>query len=147
MVLLAEGATDNSFLQLEKTLRLPEDLTYLRQAYRQFQRALVVNTSTVELAVNQALFSDTNRPVDYAYGKILDSDYEADHIPVDFRNAALAVKTINDHISHRTRGKIQEVLKKEDLSEAQLLLTSAIYFKGQWKVCMEKIKEKIDTIN
>lgn len=134
MVLVAEGAADNSFDQLDKVLRLPYDLTSVRTAYKSFQRLLLVNTSTVELAVNQALFSDINNPIDNNYARILENDYEADHLPVNYRIPFNAVKTINDHISYRTQGKIQDVLKPDDLAEAQLLLTSAIFFKGQWKV-------------
>lgn len=135
MVLVAEGAAANSSEQLNKVLRLPNDLTSLRTAYQTFQRLLVVNTTTVELAVNQAVFSDINNPIDNNYARILESDYEADHLPVNYRIPQNAVKIINDHISFRTQGKIKDVLKSDDLAEAQLLLTSAIFFKGQWKVC------------
>lgn len=134
MVLIAEGATDQSLVQLQNVLRLPHDLNDLRTAYKQFQRLLLVNTSTVQLAVNQALFSDINRPLENDYANILAYDYEADHIPVNFQVPAYATKRINDHISYRTQGKIQDVVKPEDLLEAQLLLTSSIFFKGQWKV-------------
>lgn len=134
LVLIAEGANDKSFEQLQKVLRLPNDLYSLRAAYKQFQRLLLVNTTTVQLAVNQALFSDINRPLQNDYANILAYDYEADHIPVNFQSPAVAVKQINDHISYRTQGKIQNVVKQEDLLETQLLLTSSIFFKGKWKV-------------
>lgn len=134
MMLIAEGAAGQSFAQMEKTLHLPKELKYVRTAYKEFQRVLVVNTSTVELAVNQALFSDLNSPIDQGYGNILENDYEADHIRVNFLDRGKATKTINDHISVKTQGKIQNVIKPEDLTDAQLLLTSTIFFRGQWKV-------------
>lgn len=134
MLLIAEGASDQSLVQLQKVLRLPNNFNDLRQAYKQFQRLLLVNTSTVQLAVNQALFSDLNRPLENDYANILSYDYEADHIPINFHVPAYAVKRINDHISYRTQGKIQDVVKPEDLLETQLLLISSIFFKGQWKV-------------
>lgn len=134
MLLIAEGATDESFQQLQQVLRLPNDFNHLRQAYKQFQRLLLVNTTTVQLAVNQALFSDLNRPLENGYANILSYDYEADHIPINFQIPATAVQRINDHISYRTQGKIRDVIKPEDLLETQLLLISSIFFKGQWKV-------------
>lgn len=134
MVLIAEGATDQSLAQMQNVLRLPNNFNDLRTAYKQFQRLLLVNTSTVQLAVNQALFSDINRPLENDYANILALDYEADHIQVNFQVPAFASKRINDHISNRTQGKIQDVVKPEDLLEAQLLLTSSIFFKGKWKV-------------
>lgn len=134
MVLLAEGSSGNTFEQLKKVLRLPSDLTYVRSAYKSFQHSLTVNTTTIELAVNQAFFSDINRPIDIAYEHILESDYEADHLAVNFHVPQLAVKTINDYVKQQTKGKVEEIVKDTDLQDAQLLLTSAIYFKGQWKV-------------
>lgn len=134
LMLIAEGAAGQSFTQMEKTLHFPKELKYVRTAYKEFQRLLVVNTSTIELAVNQALFSDVNNPIDRGYENILEKDYEADHVRVNFQIPSKATKTINDHISEKTRGKIQNVIKPEDLTDAQLLLTSTIFFKGQWKV-------------
>lgn len=134
MLLIAEGATDESFQQLQNVLRLPNNFSNLRQAYKQFQRLLLVNTTTVQLAVNQALFSDLNRPVENDYAVTLSYEYEADHIPINFQNPALAVQQINGHISYRTQGKIRDVIKPEDLLETQLLLISSIFFKGKWKV-------------
>lgn len=132
--MIAEGASDQSLQQLQKVLRLPNNFVDLRQAYKQFQRLLLVNTSTVQLAVNQALFSDLNRPLENDYANILSYDYEADHIPINFQVPAYAVQRINDHISYRTQGKIRDVVKPEDLLETQLLLISSIFFKGKWKV-------------
>lgn len=134
MMLIAEGAAGQSFTQMEKILHLPKELKYVRTAYKEFQRLLVVNTSTIELAVNQAIFSDLNNPIDQGYGNILENDYEAEHVRVNFLDKNKAIKTINDHISVSTRGKIQNVIKPDDLTDAQLLLISSIFFKGQWSV-------------
>lgn len=135
LVLLAEGANGETYKQMETVLHLPSDLTHVRTAYKAFQRSLNVNTSTVELAVDQAIYTDINRPIYTYYADILEKDYEADHVAVSFRDAGNAVKTINDRVKQQTRGKIGEIVKETDLKDAQLLLTSAIYFKGQWKVC------------
>lgn len=134
MLLVSEGANNESYAQLAKVLRLPNDLNTVRVVYKQFQRLLLVNTPTIELAVNQAMFSDKNRPVKIEYATTLTSEYEADHLPLDFRNQQAASAAINEHISFRTHGKIQNVVKPDDLSDTQLLLTSAVFFKGQWKV-------------
>lgn len=136
LVLQAEGAAGNTYSQLQKVLRLPEDLSYLRMAYKQIQRSLDVNTTTVEVAVNQALFSDQNRPVDPDYAYKLDNIYEADHLPVDFHNSPDTFNRINKYVSEKTHGKIPRIVNMDDLNEAQMILISAIFFKGQWKVCI-----------
>lgn len=137
LTLLAEGATDNTLTELQRTLRLPNDLTVLRREFSQYQNFLTIKTPTVELLAGQALFSDLNRPIDPVYGSRLFNDYRADHIPVNFNDPPSAAIDINNYISHRTNGKIHSLIKPEDLTDAHLLLTSTIFFKGKWKVRKE----------
>lgn len=136
MVIIAEGASDQSLHQLQNALRLPNDFRYLRHAYKQNPRSFYANTSTVQLVENQVLYSDTNRPLKEDYISILRDVYEAEQIPLSFRMPASAVQAINDHIDIRTQGKIRDMVKPTDLFDAQLLLISSIYFKGKWKVSL-----------
>src|SRR5262249_52319391 len=44
-----------------------------------------------------------------------------------------AVTTINDWVSDKTREKIKELVRRDSIDEdTRLILTNAIYFKGQW---------------
>src|SRR5712691_8913954 len=53
-----------------------------------------------------------------------------------------AVRTINTWVSDKTSEKIKELVKRDFIKEdIRLVLTNAIYFKGQW----EKVFEKADT--
>lgn len=136
LVLLAEGASGDTFKQLHDTLRLPQDMTHLRTAYKNIQQLLVVKTPTVEIAVNQALFTDANRPIYEDYADLLENQYEADYIPVPFADRKQAYTLINNHVRDVTEGKIQEVVTYDDLQNAQMILLSALFFKGQWKVIL-----------
>lgn len=60
--------------------------------------------------------------------------YDADHITVDFSDTSDAYYTINDYVTNKTDGRLGNVVTVNDLKEAQLMLISAIYFKGQWTV-------------
>jgi serpin B len=52
------------------------------------------------------------------------------------------VRTINSWVSDKTSEKIKELVKRDFIKEdIRLVLTNAIYFKGQW----EKVFEKADT--
>lgn len=133
-MLEAEGADGNTLKQLQNVLRIPQDLTYLRSAYSAVQRALVVNTSTVELSVSQVLFTDSNRPVDFDYQHHLENVYHADHLPVNFADIVASHNTINDYVNEKSHGKIKRIVNYDDLQNAQMMLISAIYFRGQWKV-------------
>lgn len=147
MILIAEGAVDQSLAQLKNVLHLPNDLTRLQTAYTDIQRVLTMNTSATQLTVSQALFFDANRPVENTYANTLMKGYMADHFSVNFRAANEAAKTINDYINYRTNGKIKNVVSPEDLIDTQLLLTSSIFFKGLWKVCFKLTSFQYENFN
>jgi len=50
-----------------------------------------------------------------------------------------AVKTINSWVSDKTRAKIKELINRSLINaDTRLILTNAIYFKGQWHKAFEK---------
>lgn len=93
-----------------------------------------MNTSTIELAVEQVMFTDKNRPVDRDYEDKLTRVYQADVVPVDFHQTNDAYYEINDYVNAKTHGKIAKIVQPEDLHDLQMVLVSAIFFKGEWKV-------------
>lgn len=135
MVLLAEGATDQTLDQLKDVLHLPNDLTQLRTAYSEIQQRLRTNTTAIELTSNSAMFSNINYRIDNKFISTLTHAYSVEHIPVNFQNTSIAATTINDYIRIRTHDRIQNVVQPDDLIDIQLLLSSSIFFRGQWKVC------------
>lgn len=138
MLLIAEGASDKSFKQLEEVLHLPNDLRNLRAAYTSVQHLLSTNTSAVEVGVNQIVFSDANRALENDYVKLLLNNYRADHFQVNFGAPDDAASAINNHIDFRTRGKFQNIVTPEELIQIHLVLASTVFFKGAWKVCIGK---------
>lgn len=75
--------------------------------------------------------------------KLNKDNYEAGLNQVDFKGATEAARhTINQWVEQRTENKIRELLQPGSLnSYTRLVLTNAIYFKGDW----EKPFEKEDT--
>jgi serpin B len=62
--------------------------------------------------------------------------YDGAFIEVDFRpQPDEALRTINTWVSDKTRAKIKELLKRRHINaDTSLVLTNAIYFKGQWQM-------------
>jgi len=83
--------------------------------------------------VEQVMFSDKNRPVERDYEDKLLRVYEADIVPIDFHKTAEAYYEINDYVEAKTHGKISKIVQPEDLHDLQMVLISAIFFKGEWK--------------
>ncbi len=89
------------------------------------------------------MFSDKNRPVEREYEDKLLRVYEADIVPIDFEQTTAAYFEINDYVEMKTHGKISKIIQPEDLHDLQMVLISAIFFKGEWKVNIKSIKRSL----
>lgn len=134
MLLLAEGSSGQTYEQLARILRLPPDLTKIRRVFKYLQSAFTVNDTATELITNQVLFCDINRPIDIDFEEKLERDYEADYFPLSFIDQNNAVNKINNYVRENTKGKIDSIVESGDLNAAQMVLVSAIFFQGHWKV-------------
>lgn len=134
LVLLAEGAEGSTYTQLSKVLRLPANLTEIRTFYKNDQQLLMINNSGAQLSTNQVLFSDANRPIEIDFQYKLEHVYEADYQPVNFANPNETYNKINGYVKKKTGGRINEIVPLEELNQAQMILVSAIFFQGRWKV-------------
>lgn len=119
---------------MQRALDLPQNLTQLRSSYQHVQRLFTIKTADLELDGNQAVVFDINRPIHEEYARILTNQYRADLLPVNFYEPQNAAKVINNHINLKTRGKIPKFLEFTDLIDVQMMLISASFFKGKWKV-------------
>lgn len=137
LVLLTEGAGGNTFTQLETVLRLPPDLTNLRLLYKSLVTEFQINSTDIELQANQVIFSDQNRPIDIGFQYKLENIYEADYLPVNFYDMIETHEKINNYVNEKTHGRFKQIVALSDLSQAQMILISAIFFKGTWKVILK----------
>lgn len=141
LILMVEGAAGNTLAELQQTLRINQDTTFIREAYKRINTALKVNTTTVQVSTLQALFPDRNRPVDREYEDTIERIYEASLVPVNFQNSIDAASIVNDFVKTQTRNLIKQLVYPEDLNEAQMILVSAIFFRGQWTVSILETSE------
>ncbi len=90
-----------------------------------------------ELRVANALWGEKTYPFQDGYIKALDRFYDTGGLfPADFkRNFPAERRRINGWVSKQTNGRIEDLIPKLPPEQARLLrlvLTNAIYFKGQW---------------
>lgn len=98
-----------------------------------------MNTSKIELDANQAFFFDKNRQVNDEYGKKLIKLYDTKVQATNFQDVVEAEITINNYVNATTHGKIPNILRAEELINAQMILITAVFFKGQWKVFIRSL--------
>jgi serpin B len=87
-----------------------------------------------QLSVANRLWAQTGQPFLPAYLTVTRTDYGAELARLDFaHNAEQSRQTINQWVEDQTAGKIKDlILSAAQLSGARLVLTNAVYFKGDW---------------
>lgn len=136
LLLLAEGSSGRTYDQLRSVLRLPADLSKIRMVYKYVHGAFAQNNTAIELKTKQVLFCDINRPIDIDFQDKLENTYGDDYYPVDFLDKYNTVNQINSYVRDKVNGKIDRIIESNDLGDAHMLLISAVFFQGRWKVSL-----------
>ena len=143
LAMLYAGARGDTADQMADTLHLdlpPEDV---HGAYRDLSDAVTLIDSDYEfpfqLTVANAIWPQIGYPVAPEYVALLDQYYDAGLVPLDFANAPEDSRiTINEWVSEKTTGRIDELLAPGSLSPmSRMVLTNAIYFNGSWRMLFD----------
>lgn len=132
----AVGARGETVAQMVDVLEL-ERLGNRRQAaLGALNRTLGADRAGVELSLANALWGQRGEPFKKPFLTALRQRYGAGLRRLDFRAAAEAARrTINAWVAEKTRQKIRDLLQPGDVdADTRLVLTNAIYFKGEWRV-------------
>ncbi|XP_077290324.1 uncharacterized protein LOC143914106 [Arctopsyche grandis] len=134
LTVLTEGAKDNTHFQLSTCLRHPQNnKQILRDAYKVIEKAFTDNTTAVELAAVNSFFVDKNVSISNEYLNLSKNDYNTQIKILNFSDPN-AAKLINDAVVTATRGKISQIVKSGDLRNSKVVLSNAVYFRGQWEL-------------
>ncbi|XP_069355783.1 serine protease inhibitor 77Ba-like [Maniola hyperantus] len=134
LAVIAEGAADQTLTQIAKTLRIQprlKDIT--RKDYQEIAKWLQVNTTTVELQKLNSLFMDEDNGPQRDFIEAA-KEYDTHLIPVNFSNPDVTANSINSLVSSVTHGRITHLVDSSNIINSKLILTSVLYFKGQWTV-------------
>jgi serpin B len=97
-----------------------------------------------QLRVADALWAEQDESFLDSFLKLTKADYAAGFRKVDFKHAPEAVRvTINQWVAEQTAGKIKDLLQPGVLTPStRLVLTNAIYFKGDWQMQFDKAQTR-----
>ena len=100
-----------------------------------------------QLSTANALWTQKDYPFAADFLKLTKDNYGAEAKEVDFNGATeQARKTINAWVEKQTQEKIKDLLPKGSLTvNTRLVLTNAIYFKGDWASQFKKDRTKNET--
>ena len=138
------GARGDTASQMAKTLHFTLPPEQLNRAMGALLGDLNTTHQNYQLSVANALWAQQGYTFLDAFLKVLKSDYGAGLNQVDFKGATEAARlTINQWVEKKTQDKIKDLLQPGALrSDTRLVLTNAIYFKGNWETQFDKAQTK-----
>lgn len=131
------GARGQTAAEMAQVLHFQLEPNRLHPAFAQLITALEAdNASLYELAIANRLWSQQNEAFVPEFLNVTEHYYNAPLQQLDFINATENARlTINAWVEQQTQNKIQNLLPKGIVdSFTRLVLTNAIYFKGNWLV-------------
>ncbi|XP_022129421.2 serine protease inhibitor 77Ba-like [Pieris rapae] len=132
LAVIAEGSANNTLKEVCHTLRIaPENLRNVRESFKRIEKYLIVKTTTVELNKLNVLFVDKCVSPTEKF-ELTASDYDVSFAALNFSEPYKTANIVNSKVYNFTQGKISDLISGDDLTNSHMILTSALYFKGQW---------------
>jgi serpin B len=133
LAMTSAGARGQTLGQMEKTLRFPVEQPRLHAAFGSSLKD-TRSGKGFELHLANALWCQSGVPFTDEFLSLNETHYQAKPVGVDFiKETEQARQTINTWVEKQTQDKIKELLKPGVLDPlTRLVLTNAIYFKGDW---------------
>ncbi len=142
-----EGARDKTAQEMRAVLHLSTDNVDRQSGISTFIHQINRPDKAYELAVANALWAQKTYPFKGAYVSLVKDIYSAEVRNLDFKSDLDASRlTINSWVSQHTQNRINDLLPPGSISsDTRLILTDAVYFKGQWDTPFRKQFTKPDT--
>jgi len=139
-----EGAKGQTKEEMKNVLHLQENDLERRSGFAKIYNLLNKNNSEYELSTANALWAQKNYPFLEDYVNTTKKYYSAEFTNMDFiGKTEESRKTINSWVEKQTNDKIKNLIPEGILNPlTRLVLTNAIYFKGDWEIQFDKTKTK-----
>ncbi len=137
------GARNETKTQMSQVLHFDENLDKSNEAFSEIQRQLNLfkGDTSIRLAMANAIWKRDEEKVYQKYIDMLNKYYGAPLYPIT------TSKAVNDWVKSKTNNKIDNVISDETLKKANVILTNAIYFKGNWLHEFDEKNTRKDTFS
>lgn len=134
------GARGVSQDQIAKVFHFAPNSEKFHKQQGNMLKRLNSQTDSVQLNIVNTLWAEKTYPFKGSYSTLMKKAYSAKVRPMDFINKPEESRlTINRDIYRTTNEKIKDLLPLGSLNNlTRLVLTNAIYFKGEWKIKFQK---------
>jgi serpin B len=130
------GSRGNTAEQMARTLHFAIPQADLHPAYAALNARIArTDSKTYQLNIANALWGQKGYHFEANFLDLIRRNYEGGFQTIDYHDPVSALKTINQWVERQTNSKIKDLLHLEDVdSLTRLVLTNAIYFKGDWEL-------------
>ncbi len=136
------GARGQTAEQIAKTLHFDQPVAQLNAGFAAILKNLNAGgaKNSYQLSIANRLWGQQGFKFLDEFLKVTREQYGAELATVDFvHQTEAARRTINAWVEHETRDKIKDLIGEGSLGpDTRLVLTNAIYFKGDWQAPFEK---------
>ena len=142
------GARGETATQMARTLHFDVPGERLHAAFAELARRIIGEGQSrpYKLSVANSLWGQEGTRFLPGFLQVMADDYGAGLRQVDFRSAELTCRTINAWVEEQTGGKIKDLIQPSYITSlTRLVLTNAIYFKGEWANPFPKGSTKDET--
>jgi len=128
-----EGARENTAVEMKNVLNILQNDSPTLGSFGRIYNLLNQNQEGYIISTANAFWTRINYEFLGSYLGLLENFYMAEASELDFSKNVEASEIINKWIEDKTNDKIKDMIKPDMLSDlTRLVLTNAIYFKGEW---------------
>jgi len=133
------GARGETKAEMAAVLRDPtDDVHALLCALENGLAEATKGDETPALTTANRVWLDMRERLLASYEALLDRWYEAGVETVDTTAPEETANAINAWVAEKTRDRIEDLLSPDDVEDAALILTNAVWFKGKWAEPFDK---------
>ncbi|MBW2982436.1 serpin family protein [Candidatus Woesearchaeota archaeon] len=137
-----EGARGQTADEMQSVLHFPENDIIRRSSYARIHNLINKKDKDYELYSANAFWAQNNYPFLQDYINTIEKYYAAEANNLDFvNNPEGSRETINSWVEEHTNDKIKDIIPPKAINAlTRLVLTNAVYFKGDWVLKFDKKK-------
>ncbi|HAH07293.1 MAG TPA: hypothetical protein DCM05_12355 [Elusimicrobia bacterium] len=133
LAMVYAGARSDTASEMRKALRLTLQDDALHAAYADQTRLANAPGKPYALSVANALWGRAGYAFEESYLALLGKSFGASLTPLDFKDPQGSSDKVNAWVAARTNDKIKSIVSPAMFAGAlRLVLTNAVYFKGNW---------------
>jgi serpin B len=131
--MIYEGARGNTATEMQNVLNILQNDSATLGSFGKIYNLLNQRQEDYIISTANAFWAHQNYEFLSEYLSLLQNFYMAEANELDFAKNVEAAEIINNWIEEQTNDKIQDMIESSMLSDyTKLVLTNAIYFKGDW---------------